>query len=702
MPPRNSPEYAVMGLDEKLGAVAIQQFPANVLKRKTTNLYDLFNSREVLKGGWDKSGVPRDKLLDTFADYLPELSYHSPYINVLCNAIAAHEYVKEHGSREQKERVEGVGKSLRDTFRSTIRGLGHGDVSEKYTKMAYERMAKKPPSERAAYMMKSIDDVAEYNGITERHVMIKGYNGEDELAERGTMEWRFKPLEQRLSHCHLMKHPFSNFRAEHTDLYKLMTSWDVAENGWENCGVPKKDLTRELGEYIGEAGNVDYDERYPKAVLRNFVSARKYVEENGTRVQKAKLKRDAEALDDGVAFSLGGLFEDKGMLKRGWQSLKLPIDVLTKGLTRYLTSGTKLEYSHTSLSNAFSAWDTVMKKGTADQKKTMKWVGRELLEHHDKAIMKMGYSEKMAKDVTGALKYVGWSKDIDDRGRYMKANLDKMAELAKAHGPEVGEELHRYNNICLFSKFTVSQMKTAYDNRDRQDVPYVMAVSVRDDHNGCYSGTHEKNPWGVLDKQLPEGTIVRMVEVTSATEALRAVNRMDKKYGTPMLSMLNLHASKNGIAFSCYDGDRVSTDDLESVGDPSSPMSRLMPILKRVMPPKSIFVLQGCEAGAKDAIGQRISKELDVTVVAAQESCYFDDLTLHKRGQQLIPMLETATWDNKKGRERQVKTRIFSGGTEVSKRRYRDSMDFSYQHEILRQMDERRAGRNIGDLQQVA
>lgn len=167
--------------------------------------------------------------------------------------------------------------------------------------------------------------------------------------------------------------------------------------------------------------------------------------------------------------------------------------------------------------------------------------------------------------------------------------------------------LHDEFGISDFARYPKEILLRQVEERDLTDKPYGVVMYPRSDWNGAFQ---DDRYFATLFEQLQNTHSLRIVEAGSKRDAARRLISLDRKYGDAhkiQFMILGGHGNENGIWFGHGNKNSLQREDLQGAG-----VRRTGSFFE----PGAPLIISSCKVGKEGAIGQGISKDLAMNVIA--------------------------------------------------------------------------------------
>lgn len=200
-------------------------------------------------------------------------------------------------------------------------------------------------------------------------------------------------------------------------------------------------------------------------------------------------------------------------------------------------------------------------------------------------------------------------------GDIIMSNIAAIKKL-EVEEPGICKFLLDEYGIANFGRYPTEMLLAQYRNRDDAAHAYGVIIYPKVDWNGSFYG--EAQAFEHLFNSVADEFSLRVVECGSKIDIARALITFDKKYNRPdgtghkiSLAIIGGHGTKNGIQFG---GDRpvdnLAVEDLAGKG-----VQRAANFFEDF----PTIILASCSTGARDAIGQKLSRQFNAKLLAPTE-----------------------------------------------------------------------------------
>jgi hypothetical protein len=200
--------------------------------------------------------------------------------------------------------------------------------------------------------------------------------------------------------------------------------------------------------------------------------------------------------------------------------------------------------------------------------------------------------------------------------------VQRIIELENLR-PGAAEALIKDFGIKNFGRYPAELLLDQLDKMD-EDLPYGVFLSAESDWN---NSLHMRaDVLGDFYSQLKEkGEFLRIAEIDGTVDVFRALRDFDTKYGARGkidFGILNAHGNKNVIRLGGADKDknsRINTLRQEEMGQREE---QAFMAIKDFFVPNPTIILESCNTGVEEGIGQAISQKLQARVIGPVEPAY--------------------------------------------------------------------------------
>jgi hypothetical protein len=216
-----------------------------------------------------------------------------------------------------------------------------------------------------------------------------------------------------------------------------------------------------------------------------------------------------------------------------------------------------------------------------------------------------------------------WERNVGEKiesiSKNIAKNLSTLRELISISS-ELPSYLQQENGITNFGRYPVEVLMDMQEQDESgSEIPYVLAVFPRVDWNGAF---YIEEVLRQLSQQLSKlGYRLIIIECGSLREVILRTAKLKAKFGLPSASVVAGHGEIKSIQLSEH--ERVSAEMLFE-GRMGNILRR---IIKRVFHRLFSVVFISCTVGKDGAIGQQISDEYGLRVVACDEASNVESIS---------------------------------------------------------------------------
>ena len=201
----------------------------------------------------------------------------------------------------------------------------------------------------------------------------------------------------------------------------------------------------------------------------------------------------------------------------------------------------------------------------------------------------------------------------------IRGNIKAIRSLEK-HERGTVQTLNSEFGIFHFDRYPVDILIKQYENRNNVDTPYGVALTAYRDHNGIISrqiGKHTRD----IENDLKDQYLLRIIECGSKIDIGRRLIALNNKYGkNHKISYMLVSAHGNPEVMRFGNNDKGG---LFRISDLAGKWTRKG---KSFLEKNATIILLSCSTGVKDGIGQKISKDLSVQIIAPNGNGYLESL----------------------------------------------------------------------------
>lgn len=216
----------------------------------------------------------------------------------------------------------------------------------------------------------------------------------------------------------------------------------------------------------------------------------------------------------------------------------------------------------------------------------------------------------------------------NDSGSFEECAIKNMLSIIDLEGerPGIAKTLYSKFHIKDFARYPKSLLVKQFDQIGDVKKPYGILLFPQHDWNGTFY--NQKETYEDLSHQLGEDYNLRVYEVGGALSAVHVLNQARKEYGKVSFAFVGGHGEPNLIEFGSADSGR----GIISIGDIRRPGAKAM---LEAFGKNATIVLSSCSTGAREGIGQEISKQLGIEVIGPEKPFMHMKVKVEKKSEGL-------------------------------------------------------------------
>ena len=192
-------------------------------------------------------------------------------------------------------------------------------------------------------------------------------------------------------------------------------------------------------------------------------------------------------------------------------------------------------------------------------------------------------------------------------GPTMSFNLRSL-EYLEGQRPGIALFLNSEFGIYDFGRYPPGMLIKQYDEYEDTAMPYGVIFYPKNDHNGAFYGTN--HVFGNLFSQTAGKYALRVVEGDSKIDIVKMLHRLDRKYGKShkiQFAIIGGHGAPDCIQFGGSEAKhRLKISDL---------IDKRAKNKSRYFEKNPTIILNSCETGFREGMGQKLSKILNARVI---------------------------------------------------------------------------------------
>lgn len=209
-----------------------------------------------------------------------------------------------------------------------------------------------------------------------------------------------------------------------------------------------------------------------------------------------------------------------------------------------------------------------------------------------------------------------WRLSTDHMQQALDINIARIVSLEQER-PGISSILNNEFGINNFGRYPKDMLVAQYDQRENSALPYGAIVYPYSDGSGAFYG--DVKVFEKLLRQTKDKYGIRVFEVKSPLEMIKAFNGSRKKFGPISFAIIGGHGTTNTIRLN----DASSTDFLSS----EQIVRKGASALSLAFVENPTIILNSCSTGQLGGIGEEISK-LGARVVGPEEPSYITDISV--------------------------------------------------------------------------
>ncbi len=451
--------------------------------------------------------------------------------------------------------------------------------------------------------------------------------GEDFSKEKEKAEVR--EFHARLDQWKEIEYLFLDVSSSHSDdeefestLNQLASQSDQIQELYSN--PPYKHLMkREILNYISQLVNSDYDEKKPTKMDIRM----KRVSELGLNLATKLVDQVQPDIDDGfVNIETAGNFAHR-LYEKGDTDRKVKgLSLLRQNIEKIRDAGMEgnspkpLEWLNTIIQTEEGiVTKTKVASAVIEIAEGAKSLYNRahalsvVYEHYRDSSTISNFLEKYKLPVEEIL--TAWQASVNHDVEMKEKAKDEIFENFRAietleqFRPGSSHLLYKNCGIRDFGRYPTDLLINQFDEWDKTDLPYGIAIFPRNDWNGAFY--LNKYTLGDLPDQLRGKFALRVFECESKQDIARVLISIDKKYGSKQkisLAIIGGHGQHNSILFGGKEErHKLTTTDLSGGGATKS---------VRFFTESPTFILASCSTGADKGIGQELSNKFKAKLIA--------------------------------------------------------------------------------------